>query len=215
MDRFHHIVNIPAGGKILEGELIIPETAASIIIFCHGSGSSRFSPRNKMVATQLQEYNFGTLLFDLLTKEEDEAHYYTRFDIQLLCNRLIGVTEWLENFPQAHHCKLGYFGASTGAAAALYAAASLPQIHAIVSRGGRPDLAADVLSQITTPTLLIVGSLDHEIIALNRLAYERLQGPKKLLIIEGAGHLFEEGKAMDQVAEDAAIWFNLYLLARP
>lgn len=214
MNRFNEIVKIPVDNKLLEGELIIPETAESIIIFCHGSGSSRFSPRNKSVAAQLREYNFGTLLFDLLTKEEDAAHYYTRFDIQLLSNRLTSVTEWLENFPPAHQCKLGYFGASTGAAAALNAAYALPQIHAIVSRGGRPDLAANVLSQITTPTLLLVGSLDHEVIAYNRFAYERLQGPKKILIIEGAGHLFEEGNSMNQVAEDAAIWFNLYLQVR-
>ncbi|QJB30159.1 dienelactone hydrolase family protein [Chitinophaga oryzae] len=211
MDRFNEIVKIPVDNKLLEGELVIPETANSIIIFCHGSGSSRFSPRNKTVASKLREYNFGTLLFDLLTKEEDAADYYTRFNIQLLGNRLISVTKWLENLPHAHHCQLGYFGASTGAAAALTAASALPQIRAIVSRGGRPDLAANILSTITAPTLLIVGSLDHDVIAYNHFAYERLQGPKKLLIIEGAGHLFEEGNAMDKVAEDAAIWFNLYL----
>ncbi|WP_078671125.1 dienelactone hydrolase family protein [Chitinophaga eiseniae] len=214
MDRFNEIVKIPVDNKLLEGELIIPEKAESVIIFCHGSGSSRFSPRNRAVASKLREHNFGTLLFDLLTKEEDAADYYTRFNIQLLGNRLIDVTKWLDNLLHADHCKLGYFGASTGAAAALSAAAALPQIHAIVSRGGRPDLAADVLSKITAPTLLIVGSLDHDVIACNRFAYERLQGPKKLLIIEGAGHLFEEGNAMDKVAEDAVRWFNLYLQVR-
>ena len=209
--RFHKEVIIPVNGIHLQGELIVPLKAESIIIFSHGSGSSRLSPRNQMVAGYLQERNFGTLLFDLLTVSEDK-HYYNRFDIGLLTKRLIGATEWLEQNTAAQGCLLGYFGASTGAASALMAAEHLPQVRAIVSRGGRPDLAMDILSRIGAPTLFIVGSLDFDVLQLNRQAWLRLKGEKQLEIVEGASHLFEEPGTMDKVCKLASDWFEKYLL---
>ena len=172
--RFQNEVTIPVRNVTLYGELIIPLQAESIVIFSHGSGSGRNSPRNRMVAHYLNERNIGTLLLDLLTEEEDK-HYITRFDIELLTKRLIGATEWLEQQPAAHDCRLGYFGASTGAASALKAASYLPQIEAVVSRGGRPDLAMDNLPKIEAPVLLIVGRNDFDVMRMNKEAYIQLE----------------------------------------
>ena len=208
--HFHQEVNIPVGKVILTGEVSIPLKAKAIIIFSHGSGSSRFSKRNQMVAEYLHEKNFGTLLFDLLTEEEDK-NYYNRFDIDLLTKRLAGATEWLERLPAAKDCRIGYFGASTGAASALKAAAILPQVSAVVSRGGRPDLVMDDLHNVDAPTLLIVGSLDYDVIQLNKEAYIQLECEKKFEVIEGASHLFEEPGMMEKVCEKAASWFEKYL----
>ena len=207
---FHKKVSIPVDKVILEGELSIPENSKGIIIFSHGSGSSRLSPRNKMVAAYLQRKKFGTLLFDLLTPAED-ANYQLRFDIWLLTKRLIGVTQWLEKQSMANEYSLGYFGASTGVASALKAAAHLPQISAIVSRGGRPDLAFDMIDKVQAPTLLIVGSLDYYVLRLNKEAYRQLNCEKKLEVIQGASHLFEESGMMEQVCEKAGEWFEKYL----
>lgn len=208
--RYNKEVNIPVGKIMLTGELIIPIKAEGIIIFSHGSGSSRFSNRNQMVAKYLHEKNFGTLLFDLLTTDED-LHYSNRFDIDLLTKRLAGATEWLEKFPAAKDCRIGYFGASTGAASALKAASFLPQVSAVVSRGGRPDLAMDYLPKVTVPTLLIVGSLDYEVIKLNQKAFGQLRCEKKLEIISGATHLFEEIGKMGEVCDLSAEWYEKYL----
>lgn len=208
--HFHQEVNIPVGKVILAGEVSIPLKAKAIIIFSHGSGSSRFSKRNQMVAEYLHEKNFGTLLFDLLTDEEDK-YYYNRFDIDLLTKRLVGATEWLERFPAAKDCRIGYFGASTGAASALKAAAILSQVGAVVSRGGRPDLVMDDLRNVKAPTLLIVGSLDYDVIQLNKQAYAQLKCEKRMELIEGATHLFEEPGTMEKVCGKAAAWFEKYL----
>jgi putative phosphoribosyl transferase len=194
----------------LNGELLIPSGAKAIIVFSHGSGSSRFSSRNQMVAKWLQKKHFGTLLFDLLTEEEDKE-YHNRFDIALLTKRLAGATEWLERLPAAKNCRIAYFGASTGAASALRAASILPQISAVVSRGGRPDLAMDDLHNVESPTLLIVGSLDYDVLQLNKEAYIQLECEKKLEVVEGATHLFEEQGTMEKVCELAATWFEKYL----
>ncbi len=208
--RYNGNVIIPIRSVNLEGELVVPQTAKGIVIFSHGSGSSRNSPRNRKVAAELHKKNFGTLLFDLLTSEE-EQYYFNRFDIELLTRRLIGATEWLEQLKVTNHCSFGYFGASTGAASALKAAACLPQIAAVVSRGGRPDLAMDVLDKVESPTLLIVGSLDYDVLELNKDAYIQLECKKKLKVIDGATHLFEETGKMEQVCDEAALWFNKYL----
>jgi dienelactone hydrolase len=208
--RFHKEVTIPVQDVKLKGDLIIPVKATAIIIFSHGSGSSRLSPRNQMVAQYLQEKNFGTLLFDLLTEAED-SNYQTRFDIELLTKRLIGASEWLQQQPVAKDCRVGYFGASTGAASALKAASYLPQIDAVVSRSGRPDLAMNSLAKVNAATLLIVGGTDFDVLRLNREAYVQLSCEKKLEIIEGATHLFEEPGKMEKVAMLAAEWFEKYL----
>ncbi len=208
--RFHQEVSIPVGRLTVSGELVIPENATAIIIFSHGSGSSRFSRRNQQVARFLQEKKLGTLLFDLLTETEDRE-YNNRFDIDLLTKRLADATEWLAGLPAAKQCRIGYFGASTGAASALKAAASLPRIRAVVSRGGRPDLAMNVLKKVTAPTLLIVGSLDNEVLQLNEQAYAQLTCEKELSIVAGATHLFEEAGKMDIVSELAGNWFEKYL----
>ncbi len=204
-------VSIPVGEVILQGELIIPQEAEAIVIFSHGSGSSRFSVRNRMVATHLQKENFGTLLFDLLTGEEDEE-YNNRFNIDLLTQRLAGATLWLEELAVAKDRHIGYFGASTGAASALKAAALLPQIGAVVSRGGRPDLAMDSLRMVKVPTLLIVGGLDRDVLELNKEAFTQLGGEKKLEVVGGASHLFEESGKMEIVSALAANWFEKYLV---
>jgi putative phosphoribosyl transferase len=209
--RFHKEISIPVGKVTVQGELTIPLKANAIIIFSHGSGSSRFSKRNQMVAKYLQQKNFGTLLFDLLTQEEDQ-NYYTRFDIDLLTKRLAGATEWLEKLPAANDCRIGYFGASTGAASALKAASFLRQISAVVSRGGRPDLAMNDLPKVEAPTLLIVGSLDYDVLQMNKEAYRQMKCGKKLEVVEGATHLFEEPGKMDIVSELAANWFEKYLM---
>lgn len=210
--RCHKEVSIPVGKIALKGELIIPEKATAIVIFSHGSGSSRMSPRNRKVADYLQEMGFGTLLLDLLTPLEDKQ-FSNRFDIKLLTLRLIGATRWVGTLSEALSCTFGYFGASTGAASALRAAAELPQVNAVVSRGGRPDLAMDVLSKVKAPTLLIVGSLDHEVLELNKMAYQQLNCEKKMELVPGASHLFEEYGALDKVTEMAGGWFSRYLLA--
>lgn len=204
-------VQIPAGTVTLNGDLTIPPNAIGIVIFAHGSGSSRLSPRNQYVAKILQQANIGTLLFDLLTPEEDEI-YATRFNIDLLTERLMIATHWLQKQTQAKSLPLGYFGASTGAAAALMAAAKLGDIiHCVVSRGGRPDLAMPLLSNVVSPTLLIVGGFDDEVILLNEQAYAQLRVEKHLAIVPGATHLFEEPGTLEQAAKLAQEWFVKHL----
>ena len=202
-------------GKNICGNLKIPEKAEGLVIFAHGSGSGRFSPRNMHVAGILNKNGLGTLLFDLLTAEEEKIDNYSgeyRFNIELLGERLIGVTDWLIKEPPIKGLKFGYFGASTGAAAALTAAAERPSvIYAVVSRGGRPDLAMNSLHRVKAPTLLIVGGEDFEVIELNRAAYENIQAKKKFEIIPGATHLFEEPGALEEVARLSAGWFTKYL----
>jgi len=207
---------VPLGSGItLEGNVNIPEQAYAIVLFVHGSGSGRYSPRNQFVARVLHEAGFATLLIDLLTIEEEEEDRYTghlRFDITLLSKRVVDITDWLARHPATRHLKIGYFGASTGAAAALVAAAEHPHdIGAIVSRGGRPDLAGSFLNRAIAPTLLIVGSQDTQVITLNRAAASRLTGEKQLEIVEGATHLFEEPGTLEQVAQLASRWFARYL----
>lgn len=203
-------VLIPADGYMLPGALAIPPNASGIVLFAHGSGSSRLSPRNRYVAQVLNAASVGTLLFDLLTPDED-VDYETRFDITLLTSRLIAATQWLAKGPGMGF-NLGYFGASTGAASALMAAAELgPQIKCVVSRGGRPDLAMQVLDRVQSPTLLLVGGDDTQVIELNQLACERLGCEKKLSIIPGATHLFEEPGTLEDVARQAAAWCRKHL----
>jgi dienelactone hydrolase len=209
-------VQVPIGyNVILEGNLTIPENARGVVLFAHGSGSSRFSPRNQYVAGVLQQAGFATLLIDLLTQREEVEDMHTahlRFDIPLLSKRVVGATNWLTTNASTASLKVGYFGASTGAAAALVAAAELPLIvGAVVSRGGRPDLAGSCLTSILTPTLLIVGGNDPQVIELNRMAYSLLRGPKALEIVPGATHLFEEPGALEKVAQLASDWFARYL----
>ncbi len=209
------VVRIPVSGVIVEGNLNVPLGARGVVLFAHGSGSSRFSTRNQYVAKFLNAQKIGTLLFDLLTYEEDQADIETaeyRFNINLLAERLIGATEWLKKDPQTKNLSFSYFGASTGAAAALIAAAKLPNnIAAVVSRGGRPDLAADYLPRVKAPTLLLVGGLDTEVIELNRMAMEQMSAEKKLVIVSGATHLFEEQGKLEEVAKLSAEWFLRYL----
>jgi dienelactone hydrolase len=206
-------VEIPAREVTLSGELNIPRNAAGVVLFAHGSGSSRHSPRNRHVAQTIRNAGVGTLLFDLLTRDEEAIDAYTRhlrFDIDLLADRLINATYWLKG--EFDHVRAGYFGASTGAAAALVAAAQLGEIvGAVVSRDGRPDLAADSLALVKAPTLLIVGGLDYPVIDMNRQAYSRLRCEKEIEIVPGATHLFEEPGTMDQVAHLAAEWFQTHL----
>ncbi len=205
-------VHIPANAVKLDGELMLPPSATGVVLFAHGSGSSRFSPRNTFVAEVLQQRSIGTLLFDLLTRAEDRD-YATRFDIDLLTQRLLAATAWLQANPQTQTLRVGYFGASTGAAAALQAAAEMGNnISAVVSRGGRPDLAGETaLSQVTAPTLLIVGSADCGVIELNQQAYALLRCEKKLTLIPGATHLFEEPGTLEHAADSAANWFTQHL----
>ncbi len=207
-------VTILADSVILPGTLALPEGAPGIVLFAHGSGSSRFSPRNRYVAEVLQKAAIGTLLFDLLTREEDLV-YENRFNIELITERLVKATEWLARQKEAENLAFGYFGASTGAAAALKAAARLGgrRIKAVVSRGGRPDLAMEVLDRVESPTLLIVGGFDEPVLGLNRKALEKLKGVKHLEVIPGATHLFEEPGTLEQVAAAAASWFKKYLAA--
>ncbi len=196
----------------LEGELMIPPGAQGIVVFAHGSGSSRFSPRNNYVAKVIRDRGLGTLLFDLLTRQEDQ-NYATRFEIGLLTQRLLAATAWLGAETKTSKLKIGYFGASTGAAAALQAAAKLGRkIAAVVSRGGRPDLAGvSALEKVMSPTLLLVGGADDGVIELNEQAYSRLQCEKRLVLIPEATHLFEEPGTLEQVANQAADWFVHYL----
>lgn len=210
-NRIDQIVHIPAAGIELEGALVIPADARGIVLFAHGSGSSRHSPRNNFVARVLNSALMATLLMDLLTPRED-ATYETRFDIDLLTRRLELATQWLTDQPQTRSLKIGYFGASTGAAAALQAAATFGRsIGAVVSRGGRPDLAMSALERVQSPTLLIVGGLDDIVIDLNREAYGKLKAEKQLTIVPGATHLFEEPGTLQEVARMAAEWFKRYL----
>jgi dienelactone hydrolase len=208
-------VRIPVGGVVVEGNLTVPSNARGVVLFAHGSGSSRFSPRNRYVAKVFNTQKIATLLFDLLTNEEDQEDLATaeyRFNINLLADRLIGATEWLKKDPQTKNYPFGYFGASTGAAAALIAAAKLPNdIATVVSRGGRPDLAANYLPRVKAPTLLLVGDLDTEVIELNRQAMAQMSAEKKLVLIPGATHLFEEPGKLEEVAKISADWFLRYL----
>jgi putative phosphoribosyl transferase len=210
-----HLVRVPAGPVVLEGNLEIPEGATGIVLFAHGSGSSRHSPRNRAVARSLQVDGLGTLLVDLLTPDEemaDDASGRLRFDIDLLAERLVGATDWLAKEPATHKLRVGYFGASTGGGAAIVAAAQRPNIvRAVVSRGGRPDLAGSALGRVRVPTLLIVGGEDRPVLAMNRNAFDRIQAKKRLEIIPGATHLFEEPGALEQVARLAATWFLEFL----
>lgn len=203
------------GSSQIKGDLTLIENSTSLVVFAHGSGSSRMSKRNKFVADILHQSRISTLLFDLLTEQEDAIDQYTRqfrFDIALLANRLILVTRWLKSSQKTAYAKIGYFGASTGAAAALIAAAQLPeQISAVVSRGGRVDLAEDFLSQIKCPTLFIVGELDYEVITLNELAFKKLQCKKELSIVPHATHLFEEPGTLEQASFLARDWFIKFL----
>lgn len=213
-------VEIEIGGRRLAGFLEVPHGARCLIVFAHGTGSGRFSPRNQLVAQRLREAGFGTLLFDLLSREEEAAEQTTghlRFDVDLLSVRLRAVTDWVRNHHGLRALSLGYFGSSTGAAAALLAAArGSERLFAIVSRGGRPDLAGDALADVRTPTLLIVGGADPAVLRLNREAFGRLRCEKRLDVVPDATHLFEEPGALESVASRATEWFALHALrARP
>jgi dienelactone hydrolase len=205
-------VLIPSGTARLEGELALPAGATGLVLFAHGSGSSRLSPRNTRVARILNRAGIGTLLFDLLTREEDRE-YETRFDIGLLTSRLLAATQWAAGDPACAGLELGYFGASTGAAAALQAAAEHRAVAAVVSRGGRPDLAgAPALQKVRAPTLLLVGGFDTVVIELNERAFAHLACVKNLVIVPGASHLFEEPGTLDEVATQATQWFQRWLV---
>lgn len=214
-ETMHHDVIIRAGKAELNGRLSVPPKPPGIVVFAHGSGSSRLSPRNQQVASVLQEAGFGTLLFDLLTEREgvtDARSADYRFDIPLLGQRLVTATDWLRQQEAVRTLDIGYFGASTGAAAALTAAAERPEaVAAVVSRGGRPDLAAEALERVTAPTLLIVGDLDAPVIGMNQAARDRLGGVTELVLVQGATHLFEEPGAMGQVTRLAERWFRRHL----
>jgi pimeloyl-ACP methyl ester carboxylesterase len=211
------LIQVPAGSVTLEGNLTLPEQSRGIVLFAHGSGSSRHSPRNRYVARLLNEAKLATLLIDLLTLHEEVVDARTaqlRFDIDLLAERLVDATDWLTQFPDTKDLRIGYFGASTGAAAALAAAALRPDpVGAIVSRGGRPDLAGAALIRVRAPTLLIVGENDEQVIQLNRAALAQLRCEKQLVIVPGATHLFEEPGALDVVARLARDWFERHLIA--
>jgi pimeloyl-ACP methyl ester carboxylesterase len=214
-ERLERIVHIPVNGITLEGALLIPADCSGIVLFAHGSGSSRHSPRNNFVAQMLQGAGLGTLLLDLLTREED-ASYENRFDIDLLTWRLERATQWVMEQSRSESLDMGYFGASTGAAAALQAAATFGNsIGAVVSRGGRPDLAMAALPNVESPTLLIVGGLDYEVLELNRRAYQKLKVEKELEIVPGATHLFEEPGTLQEVARLAGQWFKRHLGRKP
>ncbi|MGE5318825.1 MAG: dienelactone hydrolase family protein [Hyphomicrobiaceae bacterium] len=206
------LVHIPAGSATIEGMLDIPERATGLVLFAHGSGSSRHSPRNNYVAGVLRQAGVGTLLMDLLTPEEDRD-YARRFDIGLLTRRLLDAARWVGTQEVARNLPLGFFGASTGAAAALEAAAELGNgARAVVSRGGRPDLASEqALHKVAAPTLLLVGGYDDGVIDLNQLAYDQLRCEKELVIVPGATHLFEEAGTLEEVARQAAAWFARHL----
>ena len=212
-------VSLPAGDAILAGDLAVPERPTGIVVFAHGSGSSRHSPRNRRVAEALNDEGLATLLVDLLTSAEEAVDRHSgehRFDIDLLARRLVGVIDWVDGAVPASSLPIGLFGASTGAAAALVAAAERPQaVRAVVSRGGRPDLAGPALPLVAVPTLLIVGSADPHVLTLNRQALELLGArEKQLVVVPAATHLFEEPGALEQVARLAAEWFCGYLVAR-
>jgi len=210
-----HLIQIASGPLNLQGDLKVPQPARGVVLFAHGSGSSRHSPRNRYVAEVLNQAGLATLLLDLLTPDEEEVERLTRhlrFNISMLAERLIHASDWLMRSPLTQNLKIGYFGASTGAAAALVAAAERPRIiRAIVSRGGRPDLAGPALPKVRAPTLLIVGSEDQPVIAMNQEALAQLQVEKKLEIVPGATHLFEEPGKLEEAARLARQWFEQYL----
>ena len=211
----HETEQLQLGKVTLRGQIDVPEGATGIVLFAHGSGSSRLSPRNQLVARILRSAGLGTLLFDLLSEEEEQIDMRTRhlrFDIKLLAQRLLEAADWLETNPHTQNLKAGLFGSSTGGAAALEAAAQRPErIHAVVSRGGRPDLAGPSLLKVQCPTLLIVGERDEAVLTLNREAFGRLTCTKELVTIPGATHLFEEAGALEKVAVCAADWFKTHL----
>jgi len=206
---------IDAGRVTLEGDLAVPENARGVVLFAHGSGSSRFSSRNRFVASELRDGGMATLLIDLLTPDEERIDMRTahlRFDIDLLARRLGGATEWLANDARTSTMNVGLFGASTGGGAALVAAAARPdRIAAVVSRGGRPDLAGDALPHVQAPTLLIVGGDDAPVIAMNRAAYDRMTCERRMEIVPGATHLFEEPGTLEEVSRLARDWFRRFL----
>ncbi len=208
-------ITISTSAGNIHGTLAIPEGATGIVVFAHGSGSSRHSPRNREVAAALQDAGLATFLFDLLTAQEDAIDQRTReyrFDIPLLGNRLVTVTDWLREQPETAELAVGYFGASTGAAAALIAASKRADTKAVVSRGGRPDLAGEALDHVTAPTLLIVGGNDEPVIGMNERAKAHLKGISELVIVPGATHLFEEPGTMEQVTAHATRWFQTHLV---
>lgn len=206
---------VPAAGVVLDGDLSLPDSAAGVVLFAHGSGSSRHSPRNRAVAGALNRRGMATLLVDLLTADEERIDARTgqlRFDIGLLADRLVGIIDWLGARPETAALPVGLFGASTGAAAALVAAAKRPEtVRAVVSRGGRPDLAGPALAEVNAPTLLVVGARDVTVLELNERASNAMRAPVELRIIPGATHLFEEPGTLEQVAELAADWFGMHL----
>src|ERR1700716_1317947 len=210
-----HLVRVAVGPLTLEGNLNLPENARGVVLFAHGSGSSRHSPRNRHVAEMLNEAGLATLLIDLLTSEEEIIDMQTaslRFNINLLAQRVVAVTDWLLQYPETRNLRLGYFGASTGAAAALVAAAERPKVvGAVVSRGGRPDLAGPALARVQAPTLLIVGGNDFGVIELNQAALAQLRCEKQLVIVPAATHLFEEPNALEEVARLARAWLETHL----
>lgn len=202
------LVHIQVNNVTLDGNLGVPENAQGVIIFSHGSGSSRLSPRNNYVAEKLRLNGFATLLFDLLTPEED-LDYMNRFNTDLLAKRLESATRWVKENEYTKNLPIGFFGASTGAASALYAAAELKEgIKTVVSRGGRPDLAEEILDNVEVPVLLIVGGNDHIVINLNKKAMTKIRTKKELIIVEGASHLFEEPGTLDKVADLSIEWFK-------
>jgi len=211
-------VQIQAGHAVLSGNLTIPDGADALVLFAHGSGSSRHSPRNQFVARTLNDNGLATLLFDLLTQEEEALDMRTgehRFNIDLLAERLVHATKWASQQEETRDLRVGYFGSSTGGAAALVAAAEMPRdVGAVVSRGGRPDLAGDALPKVQAPTLLIVGGNDDIVIELNEMARDQMRCEVKLEILPGATHLFEEPGALEKVANLASDWFNAHLAAK-
>jgi putative phosphoribosyl transferase len=210
-------IEIKTPKTVVKGDLCIPQNASGIVLFAHGAGSSRLSPRNKYVAQVLQDAGFATLLMDLLSEQEDQLDMYLkklRFDIPLLAGRVDTATEWIQNNDKTSKLKIGYFGASTGAVAALVASIQRPEtIGAIVSRGGRPDLTDKILSEVKPPTLLIVGSEDTVVLKKNQAAFDKLNCEKRLIIVPGASHLFEEPGKMEEVAEHAKTWFQEHLIS--
>jgi putative phosphoribosyl transferase len=214
-EKLDDMVSIKIGQITLEGNISVPRGAKGLVLFAHGSGSSRLSPRNRFVAQELNKNGIATLLFDLLTPEEEALDLQTanlRFDIPLLAKRLVDTTDWALKNSKLDGLKIGYFGASTGGGAALLAAAERPKVvKAVVSRGGRPDLAGQRLAEVKCPTLLIVGGLDDPVIELNKKALSSLKSEKKLVIIPGATHLFEEKGKLEEVAHYASDWFLKYL----
>ncbi|HET7706922.1 MAG TPA: dienelactone hydrolase family protein [Thermoanaerobaculia bacterium] len=215
VERQEGLVHVITDSVGLQGNLIVPKSATGIVVFAHGSGSSRFSSRNRYVAEELRGGRFATLLLDLLTPSEeaiDARNAQLRFNIEMLAQRLVGTVDWLAEQPEVGHLPIGFFGASTGGGAALVAAAEVPdRIAAVVSRGGRPDLAGDALPHVKAPTLLIVGGADIPVIEMNREALARMSCPRELTIVPGASHLFEEAGKLEKVAELALGWFAKHL----